>query len=93
MLEIGWAELLVIVGVAVLVIGPRDIPKLMTALGRVVRRLQYVRFAFTQQFEDIMRAHDIDELRKYNDITSASIPDTDEAAADDVPGPGERSSS
>ncbi len=64
MLDFSWAELLVIVAVAVLVIGPEEIPQVMRSLGRIVRRLQYVKFAFSQQFEDFMREHDLDELRQ-----------------------------
>jgi len=63
-LDFGWAELLIIVAVAVFVIGPKDIPNLMYGLGRLVRRVQYIRFAVSQQFEDIMQAGDLDELRK-----------------------------
>jgi len=63
-LDFGWAELLVIVAVAVFVIGPKDIPNIMYGLGRVIRRLQYVRFAVSQQFDDLMKVGDIEELRK-----------------------------
>ena len=64
MLDFGWAELLIIVAVAVFVIGPKDIPNVMYGLGRVVRRMQYIRFAVTQQFDDLMKAADVEELRR-----------------------------
>lgn len=64
MLDFGFAELLMIMVVAVLVIGPSEIPKLMVALGRVVRRIQYVKYAFSQQFEDYMRAADLSYIRE-----------------------------
>lgn len=64
MLDFGWAELLILVAVAVFVIGPKDIPNIMYGLGRVIRRVQYIRFAVSQQFEDIMNSGDIEELRK-----------------------------
>ena len=64
MLDFGWAELLILVAVAVFVIGPKDIPKIMYGLGRLMRRVQYVRFAISQQFDEIMNAGDIEELRK-----------------------------
>ena len=64
MLDFGWAELLVLVAVAVFVVGPKDIPNLMYGLGRLVRRVQYIRYAVSQQFDDIMNAGDIEELRK-----------------------------
>ncbi len=64
MLDFGWAELVILVAVAVFVVGPKDIPNLMYGLGRLVRRFQYIRFAVSQQFDDIMNAGDIEELRK-----------------------------
>lgn len=64
MLDFGWAELLIIVAVAVFVIGPKDIPNLMYGLGRVVRRVQYIRFAVSKQFDDLMHTADLDELRR-----------------------------
>ena len=79
MLDFSWAELLIILAVAVFVIGPKDIPKVMYALGRVVRRIQYMRFALTRQFDDIMQAHDIDELRRGVNFEAKS---TDEKEAD-----------
>lgn len=79
MLDFSWVELFVIIVVALVVIGPKDIPQIMHALGRFVRRLQYVRFAMSQQFDDFMKDHDLEELRK------GVKPDTffDEAAADE----------
>lgn len=64
MLDFGWAELLIIVAVAVFVIGPKDIPNIMYGLGRLLRRFQYIRFAVSKQFDDILQAGDIEELRK-----------------------------
>ncbi len=64
MLDFGWAELLIIVAVAVFVIGPKDIPKVMYGVGRLMRRLQYARYAVTKQFDDIMNVGDLQELQK-----------------------------
>jgi len=80
MFNIGLPELFVIVVVALLVIGPNDIPKVMHGLGRIVRRLQYVRYAFTQQFDDFLQTHDLEELRRG---VNFEAPDTDEAGADE----------
>lgn len=64
MFDVGWSEILVIAVIAVFVIGPKDIPKIMYQCGRLMRRLQYVRFAMSQQFDDLLKAGDIEELRK-----------------------------
>lgn len=81
MLDFSWAELFVIVVVALIVIGPKDIPQIMHTLGRFVRRLQYVRFAMSQQFDDFMKEHDLEDIRK----AAQARPDElfDEAAADE----------
>lgn len=81
MLDFSWSELLVIVIVALVVIGPKDIPDIMHTLGRFVRRLQYVRFAMSEQFDDFMKEHDLEDIRK----VANARPDTlfDEAAADE----------
>ncbi len=64
MMDVGWTEILLILGIAVFVIKPDDIPKVMYTIGRFFRRLQYVRFAISQQFDDILKAGDIEELRR-----------------------------
>ena len=63
MLDFGWPELFLIMAVAVLVIGPDEIPAIMRGLGRIVRRLQYIKFALSQQFDDFMKDHDLEEMR------------------------------
>ncbi len=80
MLDLSWAELLVVMAVAVLVIGPKEIPGLMHGLGRIVRRLQYVRYAFTQQFEEFLRESDLDDIRK---SVNFEAKDFDETEADE----------
>lgn len=79
MFGFGWAEILLIVVVAVFVIGPQDMPRIMQGLGRIVRRFQYIRYAFTQQFDDFLKIHDLEELRRG---VNFEAPETDEAAAD-----------
>ena len=80
MLDFGFVELLMIMVIAVLVMGPNEIPKVMVALGRVVRRVQYVKYAFSQQFEDVMRDADLSDIRKQVNFEAK---DFDEAEADE----------
>lgn len=64
MLDFGFTELLLILVVAVFVIGPKELPAVMYGLGRIVRRLQYVKFALSRQFDDFMQAGDLEDLQK-----------------------------
>ncbi len=60
MFDIGWSEMFLVMAVTVLVMGPEEIPKIMMTLGRVMRRLHYVRFALSQQFDAMMKEAGID---------------------------------
>lgn len=64
MLDFSWSEFLVVLVVAVIAIGPKQLPDLLYGLGRIVRRLQYMRYAMTRQFDDFM---DQSELKNLND--------------------------
>lgn len=80
MLDFGWAELLVVIALLVIVVGPEEIPVLMVALGRVFRRLQYIKFAISRQFDDVMHDADMDNIRK---SVNFEAKDFDEAEADE----------
>ncbi|MBU0859667.1 MAG: Sec-independent protein translocase protein TatB [Alphaproteobacteria bacterium] len=82
MFNLGWAEMLLVVVVAVVAIGPRELPTVMRALGRVVRRMQYMRYALSQQFEDFMQEHELDELRRSANY-QATNPTTTDAEKDE----------
>lgn len=71
MLDFGFAELLFIMAIAVLVMGPKEIPVIMRAIGRVVRRLQYIRYAMTQYFDDVMQDADLKDIQKQVNFEAA----------------------
>lgn len=64
MLDFGWSEFFLIIVLAIVLMGPKDIPDLVYQAGRFVRRLQYMRFALTKQFDAFMEQNDLDELRR-----------------------------
>jgi sec-independent protein translocase protein TatB len=72
MLDFGLVELFMIMAVALFAIGPKEMPQIMYGLGRIVRRLQYLRFALSQQFDNFMEQHDLDELRQEADLRVVS---------------------
>jgi Tat protein translocase TatB subunit len=80
MFDVGWSELFLIMAVAVLVMGPEEIPKVMLTLGRIVRRLQYVKYAFSQQFEDFMKDAGMADIRRQVNFEEK---DFDEKTADE----------
>jgi len=61
MLDFGWAELFLVMAVAVFAIGPKEIPSLMRAMGRLFRRFQYMKYSISQQFDDFMDVEGLNE--------------------------------
>ena len=64
MFDIGWSELLVIVVVAIVVVGPKELPRLMRTFGHYSGKLRRAASDFQRQFEDAMRESEADEVRK-----------------------------
>jgi len=55
MFDFGWAEILIIAAIALFVIGPQDIAKIAYQIGKFFRRIKYMQYALTGQFDDFMK--------------------------------------
>ena len=64
MFDIGWSELLVIGVVAIVVVGPKELPRLMRTFGHYTGKIRAMASDFQRQFEDAVRDSEIDEVRK-----------------------------
>lgn len=62
--DIGWFELLIIAALAIIVVGPKDLPRLMRILGRWLSKARTMAREFQKSFDDIAREAELDELRK-----------------------------
>lgn len=58
MFDLGWAELLIVAAIALFVIGPQDIPKIAYQIGKAFRRLKYMQYALSGQFDDFMKTQE-----------------------------------
>jgi sec-independent protein translocase protein TatB len=64
MFDIGWMEMLVIAVVAIVVIGPKDLPKVLHTVGQWMSRARAVAKGFQDQMEEMARQSGVDEVRK-----------------------------
>lgn len=62
--EIGATELLVIAVVALIVVGPKDLPLMLRKLGQFMAKLRGMASEFRASFDEMARQSELDELRK-----------------------------
>src|SRR5262249_56695458 len=75
MFDIGWSELLVIGVVAIIVVGPKELPRLMRTFGHYLGKVRHMAADFQRQFEDAVRDSEIDEVRKAMQDFHAEVSD------------------
>ncbi len=90
--DIGGTELLVIAAVALIVVGPKDLPVLLRKLGQFVGRMRGMASEFRASFDEMARQSELDELRREvqamrsgqfsNPVQTAADPHVDQVFAD-----------
>lgn len=71
MLDIGWTELLVIAVILIVVVGPKDLPPMIRAFGKMTKRLRQTAGEFRAQFDEALREAELDDLKNtVNDLRS-----------------------
>src|SRR5258705_483720 len=71
MFEIGWGELLIIGIVALIAIGPKELPGVLRTLGQWMSKLRRMASEFQNQFHEAMREAELADLKKQvDDMTS-----------------------
>lgn len=62
--QIGFSEMLVLAMLALVVLGPRDLPLMMRKLGRWTGKIRAMAWEFRQSFDEIGRQAELEELKK-----------------------------
>jgi sec-independent protein translocase protein TatB len=64
MLDMSWGEVMVIGAVALIVIGPKDLPKALRTVGQVVGKVRRLAAEFQGQFAEAMREAELDDVKR-----------------------------
>ena len=64
MFDIGYSELLIIAVVALIVIGPKDLPRVMRTVGQWVGRARGMARHFRSGIDTMMRESELQEMEK-----------------------------
>lgn len=63
MFDIGWAELMMVAVILVVVVGPKDLPRMLRTFGRTTKQLRAMAGDFRRQFDDALREAELDDVR------------------------------
>jgi len=59
----SWSHILILLTVALVVVGPKDLPRLMNMAGRWAGKARNMANEFKKSFDDMARQSELDELR------------------------------
>lgn len=64
MFDIGWTEMLVIAVVMIVIVGPKDLPKMLRAFGKTTAKLRTMAGDFQKQFNEALKEAELDDVKK-----------------------------
>src|SRR5205085_6596922 len=73
MFDIGWSELVVIAVVALIAIGPKELPGVLRMVGQWMGKARRMASEFQGQFNEAMREAEMADLKKtFDDVKDAA---------------------
>jgi sec-independent protein translocase protein TatB len=64
MFDLSWTHILIVLVVALLVVGPKDLPRMMHTVGKWVGKARSMADQFRKSFDEMTKEAELDELRK-----------------------------
>ena len=62
--DFGISEMIVVAVVALIVVGPKDLPIMMRKMGQFLARMRKIAAEFRSSFDEMARQSELDELRR-----------------------------
>ena len=80
MFDIGWGELVVIGVVALIAIGPKELPGVLRTAGQWMGKIRRMASEFQGQFQEAMREAEMADVKKQVEETTSSFTNFDPLA-------------
>lgn len=64
MFDIGWQELFVIAVITIIVVGPKEIPRVLRTVTHWVRKIREMAREFQSSIDDIAREAELDDIKQ-----------------------------
>ena len=82
MFDIGWQELFIVAILALIVVGPKDLPRALRTIMGLVRKARMMASDFQVGLDDVVREADLDDMK--NNIQNLSDGDINEQIQDAI---------
>ena len=73
MFDIGWGELVVIGVIALIVIGPKELPVVLRTAGRYMGKVRRMASEFQGQFQEALREAELHDLKQTAEDLKSSV--------------------
>ena len=87
MFDIGWQELFLIAVVTILVVGPRELPRVLRTVVAALRKVRGLANDFQRGMDELAREADLDDIRK--DLEKSADLDLESELKDEIDPTGE----
>ena len=64
MLDVGWQELFLIAVITIIVVGPKEIPRVLRTVTVWIRKVKDMAREFQSSIDDIAREAELDDIKK-----------------------------
>ena len=74
MIDFSWSEIAVVILVAVMVLGPKELPKAMSTMAQFMRKARKMAGEFQGHLNEIVRESELDEVKNaVTRVTSTNV--------------------
>ena len=73
MFDIGWTEILILAVISLFVIGPKDIPKFLGYIGKLIGKVRGITSEFRETVDDAIKNSELEEVRKEISFTDPEL--------------------
>ncbi len=88
MFDLGWSKLIIIAMLAIVVVGPKDLPALLRTIGKFMGQIRRQADEFRRQFDEAMKDTELDQIRRdveeIKSTAESSVRDIGRSAEDSV---------
>jgi sec-independent protein translocase protein TatB len=84
MFDISWGKIIIIGMVALVVIGPKELPSVLRMVGQWMGKMRRMAAEFQGQFQDAMREAEMADLKKTFDDTTSGLTSVFDPVKNDI---------